>query len=124
MNISAKIEGLDEFAAKAKKMPDKVVKALANSIKEGAFQLEKSSKNALAFGETRAWDTGRLWRDTIVREITPLRATIAPFVYYAIYVHEGTSKMRPRPFLEKGTEQAQPIIQKIFEQNLKKALEV
>ncbi len=73
----------------------------------GKIQIGKSLQEGIAkFGfsiEARAKEmtpvrTGRL-RASIGTSIGNLEARIAPHVEYAGFVHEGTFKMRPRPFM-------------------------
>ena len=45
---------------------------------------------------------GRLRQSIMVDNSTFLESTVGTNVYYAIFVHEGTRKMRGRPFLRQG----------------------
>lgn len=122
MSVTIEIKGLDKLIAKASKYPKSIIGGIARGIRESAFVLEAESKKAITQGETRAIDTGRLRADIIVRQITPLSATIGPLVHYAVYVHEGTHKMRPRPYLTKGAEMANDKIKGIFTKIINDAL--
>lgn len=71
-----------------------------NAIEEFAFLTERESKLVTPV------DTGRL-RSSIITDIGNLQARIAPHVYYATYVHEGTSRMKARPFMSIGLSRAE-----------------
>ena len=88
---------------------------MSKAVKKSAFLIEAESKPVTPV------DTGRL-RASISSQIMPLTATIAPHTDYAIYVHEGTYKMRERPFMGWGTEKAKPHIERFFEQAVKTAI--
>lgn len=60
-------------------------------------------------------DTGRL-RGSERVDTFKLRAIIAPHTHYATYVHEGTRKMRARPFMRWGLEAALRKKSPVFEE--------
>ena len=66
-------------------------------------------------------DTGRL-RDTHKREIKPWEAKIYPTARYAPFVHEGTTSMEERPWLDYAFDQAQDRVQKHADDMLKKTI--
>ena len=102
--------------------PRSLARALGDSIKEAAYIVESEAKQKLTAGPTRAILTGRLREDTKVRTIMPLKAEIGPLVHYAVYVHEGTKGMKPRPFLKVALKSAAPRIAKTFQKNIKTKL--
>jgi len=116
--------GLRPLVRKSALLPNNLKRSIAEGLKEAAFLIEAEAKKKLTTGETRAIDTGRLRADTVVREISAFRATIAPLVNYAIYVHEGTNRMRPRPFLEKAVEGSTREISRIFGKRIKAAIKL
>lgn len=124
MSYKIKLVGLEALRKGMDKSAKRLASNIAGGIREAAFVVEGEAKRALTIGETRAIDTGRLRADTIVRQITPYQATIAPVVKYAIYVHEGTHKMSPRPFMEKAIDESQEKIKKIFGKRLKASLKI
>lgn len=77
-----------------------VERVLQGVIEKAAFETERLSKTEAPV------DTGRL-RSSISTDIGNLRAQIAPHVDYAIFVHEGTKFMKPRPFMKRGWELAE-----------------
>lgn len=66
-------------------------------------------------------DTGNL-RDTHKRTITPWEARIEPTTDYAPFVHEGTSRMQARPWLEYAFESARPEVNRKADEFLKKVV--
>lgn len=66
-------------------------------------------------------DEGNL-RDTHIREIRPLEAVIYPTAKYAEYVHEGTSKMQARPWLEYAKDKGEKDIYRKADELLKKVV--
>jgi HK97 gp10 family phage protein len=113
-------KGLNEFRALIRQSPNKVGKAIGVSIKKSALLLEAKTKQELTRGPNRAIDTGTLRSQVSVRELTPTRATLYPLVNYAVYVHEGTRRMRPRPFFKDAIKRSQREIDKIFLEQIDK----
>lgn len=77
---------------------------IKSAIQEGleafAFEIEGESK------KNSPIDTGRL-RASITTDIGNLKARVSPHVDYAGYVHEGTKRMRARPFMAIGLSRAE-----------------
>ncbi len=61
-------------------------------LTESAHNIEEQAKNITPV------DTGRL-RASITADVKGLEANIGTDVYYASYVHDGTSEIEPQPFL-------------------------
>lgn len=122
--FSFKIKGLKKFRRNIALIPGRIKKEIARGIREAAFITEAEAKKALTVGRTRAIDTGRLRADTVVRELSPFRATIYPTVNYAIFIHEGTRSMRARPFMKVAIDKAAPQIEKIFGKRIKTAFKI
>jgi len=57
---------------------------------------------------------GGFLRDSHVEKIEPYRATITPTSFYAVFVHEGTMKMKKRPWLDWVKESKQREIDKLL----------
>lgn len=123
VEITIKVPEMAKLMRKFETLPRKVVSALSEAIEESAFLIERGSKIAITTGDTRAIKTGRLRSDIIVRELTPLRAAIYPIVHYAIYVHEGTKHMAPRPFMKRGAEMVNSEVRGTFRDKIRAALE-
>jgi len=120
--ISIKIAGLSALQSKILTAPRRVGQAISKAIKKSAFVLEAESKKALTSGPTRALDTGTLRSQVTVRQLSDIQATIYPLVDYAIYIHEGTYKMRARPWFNAAAKNSIGKIKTIFDNAIKKAL--
>lgn len=64
--------------------------------------------------------TGALRRGIQIREVKPMRAVIIPAssTPYAKYVHEGTKRMKARPFFNITVEEKQKKVQEFFKKEL------
>lgn len=120
MNVQMKISvsGLNGLLNKFSQSPKQVGRAIASAIAESAAILEREAKIALTEGPTRAIDTGLLRSQNVIRELTSLSASVYPLVDYAFYVHEGTYKMRARPWMVVAAKAAKPTIISIFERHI------
>lgn len=73
----------------------------------------------------RPIDTGAMWQGIGAKKNTSaLKVVIStsPSTGYAIYVHEGTRKMRKRPFFEITAKNEEKKISKIFINEIEKAI--
>lgn len=113
--ITIKLKNFDKIQETLKKSPRKMGQELAVAIKKSALMIERESKKLTPV------DTGRL-RSSIVSDIRPMRATIAPHTDYAIFVHEGTRYMKSRPFMKEGVEKVD--VNKYFEQAIENTLKI
>lgn len=73
---------------------------------------------------TEIVDTGRLF-DSITGEVQRVRGfyyhvVVGTDVPYAVYVHEGTYKLKGRPFITDGLAAAKPEINRIAREAMKK----
>lgn len=131
MNIAIEVKGLDKILA----LPGKGRDGFRNALLETAKLLERHSKIALTVGDTRAIDTGRLrasigggeftgggFTEGIGRTVASTFAIIQPQVHYAVYVHEGTTRMRPRPFFVRAIETGLPDIERALKFHIDEAL--
>lgn len=127
MSVEYKIEipELKKFTAKMLARAPKLIRALSEGVEAAGFMTERAAKSALTEGPTRAIDTGLLRATTRMYEYYPdrLEAQIYSIVPYAIFVHEGTKNMRPRPYMKEALRQAQPDIQDRFRKIIREALE-
>lgn len=124
VKIQIDAPGLQKLSDRMLQNPKKVIAAMGEAIDESAKILEAESKKAITTGPNRAIDTGRLRSELVPRELDKrkLRATLYPIVHYAVYVHEGTRFMRPRPFFETAKQTATPLIQEVFKARINEAL--
>lgn len=113
--ITIKIQNAAEIKRSFKKYPIKTKSAIKTAIRKSALLVERESKVMTPV------DTGRL-RSSIMSDILPMKATVAPHTDYAIHVHEGTRRMKGRPFMEQGLRKAENRIQGFFKNEIKKAL--
>ena len=69
--------------------------------------------------------TGAMRQGINVMQTMPLKVIItpSPITPYAIYVHEGTYKMKARPFFEITAKHSQEDIEKFFNQALNNAVQ-
>lgn len=122
ISIKLNITGLDRVRSKLKSAPRQVGQAISRAIKQSAFILEREAKIALTTGYTRAIDTGRLRSENVVRELSDVRASIYPLVDYAVYVHEGTFKMKSRPWMRVAVANASSEVRTVFDNAIEDAL--
>ena len=122
--IKVHLEGFDRLAAMLHQKPRMVITAIGRAIRASAYIIEGEAKKALTYGETRAIRTGRLRADTVVQELSTYRASIYPTVHYAVFVHEGTRYMRPRPFMTKAADEGVGPVQQVFQKEIDNALKL
>lgn len=121
--FSIKIVGLAQMIRAFQRMPGELVNTINAGMKEAAFEVERSSKIRITSGPERAIKTGYLRSSIGVTSLLPFKATIQAQARYGIYVHEGTSRMRARPFLYKGLQDAVPTIERIFGKRVKTVIQ-
>ena len=110
-----KIKNLDKFTKALSQYPQIARKYFARAIENATYQLQRASKRRTPV------DTGLL-RDTIYALHSPIEGKVIPAQEYAPYVHEGTYKMKARPFLKWGMEDADKEIQNTFERELENTM--
>ena len=116
MQITIKeIPTFDAVRKKFSKIPPNIKKGASVALKKAAFLVEGASKKLTPV------DSGRL-RASIFSTIKPMMATVEPKTDYAIYVHEGTSRMKKRPYMTDGLEDVQEQIIDLFEDQVKVAI--
>lgn len=106
-NIQVKITNLAEIKAAFKLAPGKMRDNLNKAIQKSIFSIERDSKinSPVLTGFLRASHQS-LFSD--------LRGEVGPTASYAIFVHEGTRFMRPRPFLLEAVKTNEKSIQDYF----------
>jgi len=111
MSEAFEIKNLDSFTKALKQSPIIAEKIIKDALKESIINWQREAAGRAPV------DTGRL-RQNIVStasiKIDKVRAIIQPNVDYAVYVHEGTSRMTKRPFFKWGLDQSKNKIDKIF----------
>lgn len=117
VEVKFDIENVEEIKAKLSKAPVQIRLGADRALAKIAFLVENLSKQLTPV------DTGRL-RSSIYTELYPLRATISTNVNYAIYVHEGTEFMVPRPFMQEAVSFLQKDMEEIITEEIRKTLNV
>ncbi len=111
MQITVKIDQGRNIAAALAAFPELVVPLLREASTKSAFTVERHAKILSPV------DTGHM-RATIGVSLgikdKGITSIVQTNVFYAIFVHEGTKRMRARPFMRQGAEQSIPAIQKFY----------
>lgn len=102
--IKMNVLGLEKVSAFARRLAKVDVRgSLEDAVKRVAYIAEGAIK--IGITDMRAVDTGFMRASTRVLQfkagLSP-EAHVGPEADYAIYVHEGTSRMRARPFIPFG----------------------
>lgn len=121
MQINVEIKNIGQIKKALSDSPTIVKKYIDTAIKRSIFQVERE-----AVPRTPV-DTGRLRGSYDIRFETfggfqPIKAILEPTAFYAIFVEEGTNKMRAQPYLRPGLQSAMPEINKEFGDGLEEAL--
>lgn len=113
--INIQIKNIGDIRAAFAQAPSLMVKEADTAIKQSVILVERESRlrTPVATGFLRASHQSRF---------QPLRAEIEPTAHYAIYVHEGTRKMRSRPFLFQAVAVAEKSIQTFFTSAVQRVL--
>lgn len=96
-------------------MPERLQGAIDRILKKAGALIEREAKIVTPV------DTGRL-RASIHTVNEHLRSEVGTNVKYAVYVHEGTQYMAPRPFMLAGVENAKSDIEDITNSEIERAL--
>ena len=113
--IKVQIKNLKQIQKAFRKAPVDLANNLQEAVKKSGYQVEAEAKPVTPF------DLGTLQR-SIRTTIGSFKATIKPNTDYADYVHEGTSRMAPRPYMRWGLDKAQGDIDRFFKEALDKTL--
>lgn len=113
---TVKIKNLNEIKRAFNKAPALTVKALNKAIQRSIFQVERDSK------QNTPVRTGYL-RSSHITNFTDLRGELIPEADYAIYVHEGTRFLRPRPFLMDALNTNERMVQDEFKDAVQSVLD-
>lgn len=114
-NIEVKITNLAEIKAAFRKAPGLMTKYLNQAIQRSIFSIERDSKinSPVLTGFLRASHQSLF---------SNLRGEVGPTASYAIFVHEGTRFMRPRPFLLEAVKSNERKIQDEFKDAVQNTL--
>ena len=118
MEISIRIENIKEIERFLETRPVRMREELNRAVKKSVLSVERQTKinSPVDTGLMRTSVNSRTYRSEIAGEV------IAG-VRYAIYVHEGTYKMRARPFMARAVKTMRSNIQRFFKEAIKRALE-
>lgn len=128
ISVNIKSIGLERIIKKFENSPRELERRLKAAIGEAGGESVNEVKMIITrggYGSERAVDTGAM-RSGINLEKKGKQAIIqtSPKTDYAIYVHEGTNKMRARPFMratKKKLERTKKLEQ-IFKKHLDKII--
>ena len=119
VQIKVDIKGLDRLQSLLQDFPRVVVPKLRDASMKSAFTVEREAKILSPV------DTGRL-RASIATSLgildQGLTSIVSTNVEYAIYVHEGTRRMRGRPFMKQAAEGSIPKIQAFYNDAIQEAI--
>jgi len=108
MAITVKIKNMAQIQSAFRSSPVEMTKQLNNAIRLSLFDIEAQSKRntPVRTGQLRASHT---------TAFSSLRGELEPKANYARYVHDGTYKMRARPFLLNAVKNKERSVDKNFE---------
>lgn len=118
--IKVEIQNLDRLRAAFGAYPEIVAPLLRDASAKSAFAIERRAKILSPV------DTGRL-RSSIATSLGIVNRGITSIVqtnvFYAIYIHEGTRRMRKRPFMKQAAEQSVKDISQFYSEAERKAFD-
>src|SRR5713101_1225674 len=109
ISVSAGIEGMDAVFSKLDADAAKWSRRADRAIRSATLTCQGVAKKNCPVGTPestgiKGYHGGRLRQSIHVDNSKFLESTVGTNVYYALWVHEGTRKMRGRPFLRQGFE--------------------
>lgn len=116
VEVKISIKNMAEIRRAFGQSPRLTVKALNRAIQKSVFTIERDSK------KNTPVDTGYL-RASHRSLFSNLKGVIEPRADYAIYVHEGTRRMRPRRFLFNAVESNEAKVQQYFRDEVQGVLD-
>lgn len=111
-DVSIKFIGLDEVIQGAEAFGPELRDQLRRAIKKATFGILGASRTFTPV------DTGFLRGPGMKTTFEDLIGVIENIANYAIFVHDGTSKMRARPFFDEGIQTFGSSIDPIFEKSV------
>jgi len=110
-SISIKSDDIVKLQKYFRSNPRLVEKYTNVAMKKSMFTLERESKIEAPVL------TGRL-RSSVSTNIKPLVSRLSVNVDYAVYVHDGTKRQKPNPFLDRASSKSEVKVQGFFEKAL------
>jgi HK97 gp10 family phage protein len=114
--ITLRITNLAQIKAAFLKAPLRMAAELNIAIRQSVFAIDRASKINTPV------DTGRL-RASHQTIFSNLRGEVGPNTNYALYVHEGTIKMKARPFLLQAVESNEQQVNDYFKKAVQNTLD-
>ena len=107
MSDEVTISGMNEVFAQIDAHYQKLVNHANSKVHLAGFTCQKVAKINCPVGTPEStgiknYHGGRLRASIQVDNSVELESTVGTNVYYSLWVHEGTSRMRGRPFLRQG----------------------
>jgi HK97 gp10 family phage protein len=119
VEIKLEIKNLDKLVNAMQRFPKEAGAALREASMRGALMVEGQAKRLTPV------DTGRL-RSSIASSLGVLdhglSSIVSTNVVYAVYVHEGTKRMRPRPFMREAANMKSKDIEMEFTRSIENVL--
>jgi hypothetical protein len=116
MQFKVEIVNLKEVQAALNKYPMIATKHIDKAVKSSIFEIERETKPRTPV------DTGYL-RESQIKTFGILKGIYEPIADYAVYVHEGTRRMKGRPFLKQGVEASTSRITDNFKRAVQDSLD-
>lgn len=113
IDMSKESFSIDISGLKSKEVIDRINKNAEQLLKQACILVQDDAKRNCPV------DTGRL-QGSIQYEVKENDGMVGTNVEYAPYVHEGTSRMRGRPFLRDAGEKNKGKITELFKEGLVK----
>jgi len=105
-NVAITIKNGEKIERAFKNAPAELAQAIQKALDQTSGTTLGAVKRVIYTG-TDMWkspvDTGKMVGGITIAEMSPMRVVIKPNISvtpYAVFVHEGTSKMTARPFLD------------------------
>lgn len=111
LEFEMRVDNTDEIIHASREAVTRALEAIGQ-------QCVSHAKNELRHTPPVRYDTGRLW-NSISHYVSGDATYVGTNVEYAIYVHEGTRKMDPNPFLKNAVVKNKEEYKAIAEQHLK-----
>ena len=120
-SIELKIDNLQELISGFRNYKNLSYPLFANAINATLAEVQKLAVDPIfQFKTPRARRTGFLSLSFAyglnVARADDLEGSIGPTARYAIFVHEGTSRIRPNPFMDRIASQVKPKADEYFQE--------
>ncbi len=115
MQINVALPGIETLFKNFGAKPEKLKAAMSRIIAGAALIIEGGAKKRTPVL------TGRL-RASITSDIKTDHAIVSPHTNYALFVHEGTKRMKPRPFMKWGVQDTTKNLRSFVLKEVRQAL--